>query len=881
MRLGLLGPLQVVDDTGVELAIGARKARAVLALLALRPGSVVTPAELIEAVWGDSPPRSAAKTLQTYVSALRRVLPAGAIETTPGGYRLCLSSIDVDIVQFEHSIRDSNRAFETQDLPRAFAALADASALWLGDPLPDLADQRSGRAEAARLTELYRNAEERGLDARLALGEHEQLIGELQAAVAVEPLRERRWEQLMLALYRCGRQADALRAYQQLRTVLNELGLEPGEQVRDLEAAILGRDPHLDYATAERPVTTSGVRTLPSGNVTFLFTDIEGSTSLIQRLGDAYRALLEEHRRMVRSAFRSHDGIEVNTVGDGFLVVFADAGQALAACLEAQQALSRHVWPKDSQFRVRMGIHTGLARPSAAGEYAAVAVHQAARICAAAHGGQTLLSADTARVARHFLPAASSLVDRGLFLLRGFDEPQRIYQLIHPGLQSSFPPLRASPAQSHNLPDMRTSFVGRTADLTAIDDFLVRHRLVSVVGSGGTGKTRVCIEVAARLVPKFEWGIRLCDLSPLSEPARVSSAIAAALGVRERQGPSPSTRGRCRACRPPGVAVARQLRAPDRGRGRGGRRPPGPLPRAAESWPPAANRSGWMASTSGASDRWRSRRRAPTWRPSSAARRPCSSRAGPGWSNRRSPSPRSNAGAVADICRQLDGLPLALELAAAQAGSLSPARSPSGSPTACTCSRRSGPAFSSHRTLDSTVDWSYRLLDEDARRLMRHLAVFANGFTIEAARSVSDADDPVAVLAGLVDKSLVIWDPDAARYRMLEPIRAFARARLEEAGEADAASARHLAWCASLADSLRTTAGDSARRPYDLFGRELDNFRVALSWAAAHQSAEGVRLADAVGPAGLPPVAATAGVDGGGKDEALGVWEVVIGPDRS
>jgi predicted ATPase len=229
----------------------------------------------------------------------------------------------------------------------------------------------------------------------------------------------------------------------------------------------------------------------------------------------------------------------------------------------------------------------------------------------------------------------------------------------------------------------------------------------------------------------------------------------------------------------------------------------------------------------------------------------------------------TNAGAVADICRQLDGLPLALELAAAQAGSLSPAAiaerlTDSMHMLADGSDRRS----SRHRTLDSTVDWSYRLLDEDARRLMRHLAVFANGFTIDAVQSVSDADDPVAVLSRLVDKSLVIWDPDAARYRMLEPIRAFARARLEDAGETDAAAARHLAWCASLIDSLRSHSREPGQETYDLFGREMDNFRVALVWAAYHSPADGSRLADVVEAKGaVQPV-------------SLPTWELVVTADR-
>ena len=208
----------------------------------------------------------------------------------------------------------------------------------------------------------------------------------------------------------------------------------------------------------------------------------------------------------------------------------------------------------------------------------------------------------------------------------------------------------------------------------------------------------------------------------------------------------------------------------------------------------------------------------------------------------------ANVAAVGDICRQLEGLPLAIELVAAQVASL---------PASAIAERLrdrpqavdtpSGRLADRHRNLEATVDWSYRLLDGETRRLLRLLSVFANGFTIDAARAVADAADTLATLTRLVDKSLVVWDPDASRYRILESIRTFARARLEEAGEADTAGARHLAWCASLADELKAQSRTGGKHEaYDLFDRELDNFRVALDWAASHNAAETARLAGAV-----------------------------------
>jgi DNA-binding SARP family transcriptional activator len=466
LRIGLLGPLQVFDEEGIDLTPRARKQRAVLAFLALRVDSVVRISDLIDALWGDSPILSAEKVIQGYISDLRVVVGRETIQTEPDGYRLSIPADAVDVTRFEHMLRSSAQALEAKDPRAALEWFDQASGLWRGEPLPDLADQITGETEATHLRELYQAGRERSFEARLALGEDESLIADLESAVAEEPYKERRWEQLMIALYRAGRQAEAIRAYQRLRTALNEeLGIEPRDQTKALETAILNHDPSLDLIPDRRAEEAAAVR-LPAGNVTFLFTDVEDSTRLIRRLGPAYPETLHEHRTILRSSVSSHDGIEVDTEGDRSFIVFADAGQALAACLEAQKALKVHDWPAGSEIRVRMGLHTGIAM-LVDGGYSAISVRVAARICDAAHGGQVLLSADTARMVRHFLPEDSSLADRGSFMLNGFDEPERIFQLLHPEIESSFPPLRASPAQSHNLPDTRTSFVGRESELKA------------------------------------------------------------------------------------------------------------------------------------------------------------------------------------------------------------------------------------------------------------------------------------------------------------------------------------------------------------------------------------------------------------------------------
>ena len=478
MRVGLLGPLLITGDGGNELQISARKERAVISLLALRAGSVVRPTELYAALWGDDAPGSAVKTVQTYISGLRKALPPGSIETKAGGYHLHAGPDDVDVTRFERLLRSAAEAEVQGDLRAALDGFGEAFGLWRGDPLPDLADQPLGMAEAARLSELHRTAEERTFEIRLALGEHDSLIGDLEGAVGRDPLRERRWQQLMLALYRAGRQADALRAFQRLRSVLaDELGLEPGEAARNLEAAILHHDPSLGLTKPRLTQVVLPKPELPSGNVTFVVSEVAD-------IDEGLPAVSGNPRRSVRSAMSAHGGVDVGLDVDTMFAVFADAGEAVTACLRAQRQLAAEAAP-GQEPQVRMGVHIGLGRPSREGAYASAAMYEAARICAAAHGGQVLLSSDIARILRHDLPEGSSVVDRGSFMLSGFEEPERIFQLVHPALESSFPPLFASIAQSHNLPDIRSSFVGRDADIETVEKLVDEHPLVSVVGPGG------------------------------------------------------------------------------------------------------------------------------------------------------------------------------------------------------------------------------------------------------------------------------------------------------------------------------------------------------------------------------------------------------------
>ncbi len=544
---------------------------------------------------------------------------------------------------------------------------------------------------------------------------------------------------------------------------------------------------------------------------------------------------------MVRAAVAANNGFEVQTDGDGFFVAFGDATDAVAACVNAQQSLTRHGWPLGGEIRVRMGLHTGVATPTPEGDYVALAVHQAARVVAAAHGGQVLLSAQTAGLLRNALPLGTSLAQCGRFVLKDFDEQEPLYQLLHPDLQASFPPLRASPAIPHNLPDVRSSFVGRHGEMLALDELLAANRLVSVVGPGGVGKTRLCVELAARSASHFGEGACLADLSPLSDPSLVDSIIAAAFGVRDMTG-SDVLGTVCH-----GLAGREVLLVMDN---------------CEHVLDAAASAADLMLSaTSGLRILATSREAlgvtgeqiwplAPLSVPDKVddavgnheSVRLFEDRARlalPGFS-----LTSQNAAAVTSICRHLEGLPLAIELVAARVSTMSlatiAAHLESGVDSASGWARRKA---GRHGSLETTIDWSYQLLDETDQKVFRALSIFAGGFTGDGVHAIVHTERPLDRLAGLVEKSLVVYDVDVDRYRLLETIRAFGRVRLDQAGETDSVASEHLRFYAAVADDSYASALTSRdAHTFAMVDREIDNMRAACAWAEQHAAPEGLRL---------------------------------------
>ena len=589
---------------------------------------------------------------------------------------------------------------------------------------------------------------------------------------------------------------------------------------------------------------------LPTGTVTFLFSDIEGSTQLAHRLTpEAYRELLEQHNRLLREAFAEHGGVERGTQGDAFLVIFRDARSAIGAAFDAQRAVAGATWTEGVDLRVRMGVHSGEGIRGG-DDYVGLDVNRAARIAAAAYGGQVLLSDATRALAERDLPDGVALRDLGRHRLKDIAEPERLFMLVADGLPADFPPLRSSEAHPNNLPVRLTTFIGREGELHDLEALLGENRLVTLTGPGGTGKTSLAVELARSLLERFPDGAWFVPLESITDSDLVSSAIIAALGVREAAAMAPVELVRhhlrdrtlllvldnleqiasagtavldlLRAS--PGLTILATSRAPLRVAGEQ-EYPVAPLPLPASA-PTGADASGWLEMQDADAVRLFVDR---------------ARRSRPGFS-----LTAQNAAAVAETCRRLDGLPLGIELAAARVGLLAP------SDIAERLARHLPLPGSGardlpdrQRTIEGAISWSYDLLGPPERRLLARLSVFAGGCDLDAADVVCGPADELGVdvldgLADLVEQSLVKGSPteDGTRFTMLETVRAFASGRLA-ADEAIELRRRHGLHFLRLAESAAKEM--PGRRQLDwlrLLDTEQGNLRAAIEWAIETNSAE-------------------------------------------
>src|SRR4051812_33254285 len=455
--------------------------------------------------------------------------------------------------------------------------------------------------------------------------------------------------------------------------------------------------------------------TLPEGTVTFLFTDIEGSTRLLQDLGEAYAQILEEHHRLLRTAFAK--GTEVGTEGDAFFVAFPVATDAVAAAVTAQRALTSHSWPRDHPVRVRMGLHTGRGTVGRDG-YVGLDVHRAARIAAAGHGGQVLLSEATLALTHHDLPPGTAARDLGNHRLKDLEKPERIAELVIDGLPSAHPPLHTVDRAQTNVRLPLTSFVGRERELEAIARLVQGHRLVTLVGTGGTGKTRLLLHVAAAIVPDRPHGAWLVELAPLTHAGQVLPAIARALGAHEDPG-RPLDQAVLDYLRPKRLLLlvdnCEHLLAPVAGHvGR-------ILAEAPEVTILATSREalGVAGETlfhvpslalpaAGGATNGQAIDEAPATRLFIERATAAAADFDPG---------PDDLAAIAEVCRRLDGIPLAIELAAARVQIMSvPEIADRLSDRFRLLTGGARTALPRQQTLEAAIDWSWGLLTDDERR---------------------------------------------------------------------------------------------------------------------------------------------------------------------
>src|ERR1700736_1229572 len=400
--------------------IPGAKPRAILTMLGLHGGSVVPADTLIELLWGDDPPRTAAKALQTHISSLRRTLGDGFVLTEGTGW--ILSTSETDASRYTLVTRMGRDAAAAGDIGQAVPRFEEALTLWRG--IPELPDTQRGISEKTRWIEGHAALVEDRADALLATGRAAEIIGELEAAVAEAPLRERRWGQLMLALYRAGRQGEALGTYQRARSMLaNELGVDPGPNLRRLEAAIVAQDAALYISVAQQISTVTRA-------VTFLLTDIEGSTAAWEADADAMASALARHDELTEQVVTSRGGRLIKTRGEGDATfsVFERPSAAAAAAMELQDAITHEPWGLREPMRIRIALHTGEVELRD-GDYFGRAVNRAARLRSLAVGGQILCSGATAELVVDSLPDDVVLADLGLRELRNLARPEHVFEL--------------------------------------------------------------------------------------------------------------------------------------------------------------------------------------------------------------------------------------------------------------------------------------------------------------------------------------------------------------------------------------------------------------------------------------------------------------------
>lgn len=865
-RIELLGGLRALQGDRVITRFRSHKFGALLAYLAYFSNRSHPREILIDTFWPEFEPGAGRNNLSTALSTLRHQLeppgvPSGTVLIADReNVQLNPASVITDVAEYNAAIRfatgSGSSTERTQNLMRGVDLYKGELLLGYYDEWIDAEREQLAGAHVQALRQLVRHR-----------AKARDLQGALQFAsrlVAANPLAEDSHRDLIRLYIATHQPSAALQQYRDLeRRLQAELGSRPSaatrQIVRDLITASVpgtegretdARSEPAGKAVSSQPVVgQTPISALPIGTVTFLLTDIERSTALWEEKGDAFKEALSIHHSLMRREFQLHGGREVHEAGDGFVAAFSAAGDALTCAISAQRALSSQEWPETVDTpAVRMALHTGDVEIED-GQYRGLVLHRGSRILTASHGGQILCSEATSVLLLRDLPAGTRLMDIGVYRLRGVPLPERLCQVQHPSLQDSFPPLNAEPGYQGSLPMQFTRFFGREVELARLQQMIDTEsaRMITLSGAGGTGKTRLAVEFAKSLAERYHGAVWFVPLADLSDSRLIAGAILDTLKIARSASMEPidqvvqALTGRAsllvldnyEQLVEEGATVVRALvdRVPELTcivtsrmlLGISGERefavPPLAVPHGAAD----AESLTLYESVQLFVDRAQSVK--PDFHVTG-----------------------KNAAAVAQLCERLEGIPLAIELAAARAQVLTPLQI-----VAQLENRfdflvsRKRDAEERHRTMRAAIDWSYRLLAPELQRFLNRLSVFRGGWTFEAAEIVCEEPMALDMLAQLKECSLILTDEtrEQMRFRMLEMLREFAWEKLNQNGDVVVRDL-HLSYFLSLAEQAEPQLRGKDQTDWlERLEGEIDNLRASLEWAALDRArvVAGLRMA--------------------------------------